>query len=76
MLINKGEQIGQIPFKDLKPIRKMFIQILMLTVQKKYKILIVLEDTITDVPIDTKLLIHGRKLNICRSFIKQSYFAI
>ena len=76
MLINKGEQIGQIPFKDLKPIRKMFIQILMLTVQKKYKILIVLEDTITDVPIDTKLLIHGRKLNICLSFIKQSYFAI
>ena len=56
LLINKGEQIGQISFKDLKTIRKMFIQILMLTVQKKYKILIVLEDTITDV-------LKGKKLN-------------
>ena len=34
----------------------MFIQILMLTVQKKYNILIVLEDTITDV-------LKGKKLN-------------
>ena len=50
---------------------------------KKYKILIVFDDTIADIlsnkklnPIVTKLFIRGRKLNISIVFITQSYFLV
>ena len=50
---------------------------------KKRKILIVFDDKIADMvsnkklnPVVTKLFIRGRKLNISRVFITQSYFAV
>ena len=52
-------------------------------VQKKGKILIVLDDMIADMinnnklnPIVTELFIRGRKLNISIVFITQSYFKV
>ena len=59
-----------------------FIKILKNTT-KKQKILIVFDDMIPDMlsnkrfnPIVTELFIRGRKLNISRVFIIQSYFAV
>ena len=50
---------------------------------KKCQILIVFDDMIADVlsnkkfnSLVTKLLVRGRKLNICLAFITQSYFAV
>ena len=50
---------------------------------KKCQILIVFDDMIADVlsnkkfnSLVTKLLVRGRKLNICLAFITQFYFAV
>ena len=61
-----------------------FIKTLKIIIQiKKRKILIVVDDIISDMlsnkklnPIVTELFIRGRKLNIYLAFITQSYFAV
>ena len=59
------------------------IKILMITIQKKHKVLIISDDIIADMinnkklnPIITELFIRVRKLNIPIVFITQSYFKV
>ena len=69
---------------NIQTIWLIFIKTLKIIIQiKKRKILIVVDDIISDMlsnkklnPIVTELFIRGRKLNIYIAFITQSYFAV
>ena len=62
---------------------KTFIKLLKNTIQIKSKVLVVIDDMITDMisnkklnPITTELFIRGRKIDISVVFITQSYFKV
>ena len=88
LLINKREGAGIKYFNDYEAFIEytndkddIYKNIEEYSQNKKRKTLIVFDDTITDMlsnkklnPLVTELFIRGRKLNICRVFITQSYF--
>ena len=88
-LINKRESTGLKHFNDSKAFieysndRNIYKNIQEYNRNEKRKILIVFDDMIADMfsnkklyPIETKLFIRGRKLNIFLVLITQSYFAV
>ena len=89
-LINKREKVGLDHFKDHKAfmeysndMKDVYKNIKGYSPGKKYKILIVFDDMISDMinnkkfnPVVTELFIRGRKLNISFVFITQSYFKV
>ena len=89
-LINKREKVGLDHFKDHKTfmeysndMKDVYKNIKGYNPGKKYKILIVFDDMISDMinnkkfnPVVTELFIRGRKLNLSFVFITQSYFKV
>ena len=89
-LINKREKVGLDHFDDHKGfteysnnMQDVYKNIEDYNLRKKYKVLIVFDDMITDIinnnklnPLVTELFIGGRKLNISIVFITQSYFKV
>ena len=82
-LIKKREDVGTKHFNDLKAVIEYSNHIVDIykniedyNPNKKRKILIAVDDMITDMLSNKKLNIRVRKLNISLAFITQSYFAL
>ena len=82
-LIKKREDVGTKHFNDLKAVIEYSNHIVDIykniedyNPNKKRKILIAIDDMITDMLSNKKLNIRVRKLNISLAFITQSYFAL